>query len=82
MITDDTQKNFDNELAERLRDPAMRLELWQRMNPGYGHNLTTPSGTTQRAFAPHPTPSVTNGAEQPLPPFGGTFSANLPGTPA
>lgn len=82
MMTDDTRKNFDDELAERLRDPAKRLELWQWMNPGYGHNLTTPSGMTQSAFAPHLTPSGTNGAEQPLPPFGGTFLANLPGTPA
>ena len=78
--TDDV-RNFDDELAVRLRDPAKRLELWQRMNPGYGHSLTTPSGTTS-AFAPHLTPSGTNGADQPLPPLGGTLPASLPGTPA
>ena len=46
-MTDNARKNFDDELVERLRDPAKRLELWQQMNPGYGHNLTTPSGRTQ-----------------------------------
>ena len=80
-MTDDA-RNFDDELTERLRDPAKRLELWQQMNSGFGHNLSTPSGTVQGAFAPHLTPSGTNGAEQPVPPFGGTFPANFPGTPA
>ena len=69
-MTDNSQKNFDEELVERLRDPAKRMELWQQMNLEYsgGHNFTTPSGTTHGASS-----SGTNGAEPPFPPFGRTF---------
>ena len=77
-MTDDSQKNFDEELAERLRDPAKRMKLWQWMNSGYsgGHNFTTSSGMTHGTL-PHLTSSGTNGAEPPFPPFSGTFPGPL-----
>jgi len=79
-MTDNSQKDFDEELQARLLDPTKRFELWQRMNSAA--NPSTPCGMFPGAVAPHLTPSgMVQGAGSSMDVPSGTIPAGFHGMP-